>query len=68
MNNGKTRLKLTLLMIMVSFIEGLIKSFAVGFPLTEVFSIQAVIFGGYMAVKTVSNINESKYEPTGEST
>ena len=62
MNNGKTRLKMTLLMISLALVEGIIKTLAQGFPLTEVFSIQAVVFGGYMAVKTVSNMDEAKYE------
>ena len=62
MNNGKTRLKMTLLMIGLALVEGLIKQFLTGFPLTEVFALQATAFGGYVAARTISNIDEGKYE------
>jgi len=62
MNNGKTRLKMTLLMISLALVEGLIRSVLKDFPLAEVFSVQTMVFGGYVAVKTVSNMNEAKNE------
>ena len=62
MNGEKTRLKMTLLMIGLALVEGVIKTILAAFPLTEVFSIQGVLFGGYMTVKTISNIDEAKYE------
>jgi len=61
MNNGKTRLKMTLLMIALALIEGLIRSVLKEFPLTEVFSVQTMVFGGYVAVKTISNVDAAKY-------
>jgi len=62
MNNGKTRLKMALLMIGLALVEGIIKHFLSGFPITEVFSIQGVAFGGYVGARTVSNMNKAKYD------
>ena len=62
--NGSVRFKLTLLMIALALFEGGIKAIFQSFPLTEVFSIQAVVFGGFMAVRTISNIDEAKYGGT----
>jgi hypothetical protein len=60
--NGSVRFKLTLLMIALALLEGGIKTIFKAFPLTEVFSIQAVVFGGFITVRTISNIDEGKYE------
>lgn len=61
MNGEKTRLKMTLLVLGLALVEGLVKAALKEFPLTEVFSIQAVAFGGYMTVRTMSNMDEAKY-------
>jgi len=62
MNNGKTRLKMTLLMISLALVEGVIKQFLPGFPLIEVFSLQVTVYGGYVAAKTVNNVNYENNE------
>ena len=62
MNNGKTRLKMTLLMIGLALVEGLIRQFLTEFPLAEVFALQGTVFGGYVAARTVSNIDKAKNE------
>jgi hypothetical protein len=59
--NGSVRFKLTLLMIGLALLEGGVKTIFKAFPLTEVFSIQGVVFGGFMAVRTISNMDEAKY-------
>jgi len=65
-NNSQTRLQMTLLMIGLALIEGLIKQFLTGFPLTEVFALQGTVYGGYIAVRTMSNMNEAKYANGGD--
>ena len=62
MNYDKTRLRMTLLMIGLALVEGLIKAFLSKFPLVEVFSVQTFAAGGYIAVKTVSNVDIAKNE------
>lgn len=57
----KTRLGLVVFTMGLALIEGLIKVLLNGFPLTEVFSIQALVVGGYISVKTINNMSEVKY-------
>lgn len=57
----QSRLKLTYIIIGVALLEGIIKAVWSAFPLTEVFSLTGVAFGGYMTARTVSNIDEAKY-------
>lgn len=61
MNGDKTRLKLTLLMIGVTFIEAVIRAAWPAFPITEAYSIQGIAYGSYMTAKTMSNMDEAKY-------
>jgi len=62
LNGEKTRLYVSLLLSALALAEGLLKSFIPGFPLTEVLSFQAVAFGGSVTARTISNIDEAKYE------
>ncbi len=64
--NGSTRLKMTLLMIGLALVEGFLKAVLPGFPLTEVFALQGTVYGGYIAVRTLSNMNEAKYANGGD--
>jgi hypothetical protein len=58
----QTRLKLTLGMIGLALFEGFLKAWIPGFPLTEVFAVQTMVFGGYIAGKTVSGVNYDKIQ------
>jgi len=60
-NGDKSRLRLTLLLIGVAFVEALVRMVWPAFPITELYSIQGVAFGGYMTARTWSNIDEAKY-------
>jgi hypothetical protein len=60
-NGDKSRLRLTLLLIAVAFVEALVRAVWPSFPITELYSIQSIAFGGYMTVRTISNIDEAKY-------
>ena len=60
-NGDRSRLRLTLLLIVVAFVEALVRMVWPAFPITELYSIQGVAFGGYMTARTVSNIDEAKY-------
>ncbi len=61
MSNGRTRLKLTLLIIGLALIEGLVKNFLAAFPLTEVFALQGMALGGYLAAKSTTDVKEAGY-------
>lgn len=60
--NDKTRLKMSYLVMFLAFTGGILKVILKGFPLTEVFSLVGVAFGGYMTARTVSNMDEAKYQ------
>ena len=63
----QTRLKLVIGMVFLALIEGLVKAFLAGFPLTEVFAIQSAVVGAYIAGKTLSGVKGMKYENNGKS-
>lgn len=57
----QTRLRLVVGMTLLALIEGLIKAFLAGFPLTEVFAVQSAAVGAYLASKTLSGVKGMKY-------
>ncbi len=62
----QSRFRLTLLLIGVAFVEALVRAVWPSFPITELYSIQGVAFGGYMTARTWSNIDEAKYANGGK--
>jgi hypothetical protein len=61
----RTRLHLVLFTIGLALAEGFVKVLFKSFPLTEVFSVQTLVVGGYLSVKTINNVQEVKYANNG---
>lgn len=52
----KTRIKLTVGLILLIFVEAIIKHFCPGFPFAEAIAAQVAISGWYLEKKTRNNI------------
>jgi hypothetical protein len=55
----QTRFKLVIGLIGLGLIEGLLKTWLIGFPLTEVFAFQGMVAGGYLTVRTINNMKNN---------
>lgn len=62
LNKEHSRLNLVREVCLLFLIEACVYTLAPVFPFTEVIMAQSSIVGGYLAVKTVSNVNQAKYE------
>ena len=61
MVHQRTRLKLTVGVILLAFIEGALKATIMPhFPIAEVFALQGTIAGAYIGFKTGGNISYEK--------
>jgi len=58
----RSRLILVQQACVLFLIEGLIKTLFGKFPFVELVAAQVSILGGYLAVKTISNVDRAKYE------
>jgi len=56
----QTKFKLTVLAVFLGLIEACLKVFWPNFPITELFSFQAAVIGGYLGAKTFVDRAEIK--------
>jgi hypothetical protein len=64
-----SRLDLVRELCILFFIEAIVATAFKAFPFAELIVAQGSVVGGYLAAKTVSNVNQAKYEkrnPVGD--
>ncbi len=66
MTNGRTRFKLTLLLVGLGLAEGIVKTIWGAFPLTEVFAFQGLVAGWYVGNKSYTNVKTNGGGVTNE--
>jgi hypothetical protein len=48
-------------LILLALVEGIIKHFWAGFPITEVFAFQGSVAGGIITTKLINDLGEMKH-------